>query len=131
MPNLSVGELVGDPDFCQNFIVTRRTGTWNEYGKFIITESTFNSSGIIDPQDTSELDITNPDGSLIQGRIKVYTYSKLFVTVLTSPGNTHFISDEITWQGNQYTIIMDNNYSDYGYYSYVAQLKDAAGDFTT
>lgn len=130
MPRLNVKELISDPDFCQNFSVTRRSGSWNNYGKFIPTNTTFETFGIIDPQDTSETDLSNPDGTLIQGRIKVYTYSKLYLTVLSTSGTEQYISDEVTWQGNQYIVILDNNYSDYGYYSYVCQLKDSAGGFT-
>lgn len=129
MPLLNVGELISDPDFNQSFSVTRRSGQW-ENGRFIPGEEIINTSGIIDPQDTSELDITNPDGSLIQGRIKIYTNTKLYLTSLNPGGNNNYISDEVNWQGHAYSIILDNNYSDYGYYGYVAQLKDAAGGFT-
>lgn len=130
MPRLNVKELISDPDFCQSFSVTRRSGSWNNYGKFIPINNTFETFGIIDPQDTSETDLSNPDGTLIQGRIKIYTYSRLYLTVLSTTGNEQYISDEVTWQGNQYIVILDNNYSDYGYYSYVCQLKDSAGGFT-
>lgn len=130
MPLINIQELITDPDFCQTFTVTRRSGTW-ENGRFIPVEQEFSSYGVIEPQDTSELDITNPDGSLIQGRIKVYAHDQLYVTILNdNPDNSGYISDEITWQNNKYAIILDNNYSDYGYHEYVAQLKDAAGGFT-
>lgn len=127
MPLLNVGELIDDPDFCQDFTITRRSGEWVN-GRFIPVEETIQSYGIIDPQDTSELDFTNPDGSLIRGRIKVYTHTKMYVTHLANnPQESNYISDEVTWKGSQYSVILDNDYSDYGYYSYVCQLKDATG----
>ena len=127
MPRLNLGELIPDPDFCQDFTVTRRSGIW-ENARFIPQEETLQAYGIIIPQDTSEMDITNPDGTLIQGRIRVYTHTKLYVTVLNNPETSNnYISDEVNWQGNKYSVILDNNYSDYGYYSYICQLKDATG----
>ena len=128
MPLLNIGELISDPDFCQSFTVTRRSGEWSN-ARFIPVETEFLSYGIIDPQDTSELDV-NPDGSMVRGRINIYTHTQLFVTILDVPtSSNNYISDEITWQGNKYTVMLDNNYSDYGYYMYTCQLKDASGGF--
>ena len=125
MALINVGELINDPDFAQSFTITRRSGTW-ENGRFIPVETTIEASGIISPQDTSELDLA-PDGSMIRGRIKVWTHTQLYITVQDTPTGESYISDEVNWQGNQYLVILDNNYSDYGYYSYICQLKDASG----
>lgn len=124
MPLLNIGELIDDPDFNQDFQITRRSGNW-ENGRFIPVDEVIDTYGIIDPQDTSELDLA-PDGSMIRGRIKVYTHLKMYVTILDAPSGS-YISDEVIWQGNKYNVIMDSNYSDYGYYEYVCQLKDASG----
>ena len=130
MPLLNVGELIDDPDFAQSFVITRRSGVWS-MGRFSVEDTSINAYGIIDPHSTSELDVNNPDGSLIQGRLTVYTHTQMYVTVLNPTSQSGYISDEITWKGNQYTVISDENYSDYGYYAYTCQLKDAAGDFNT
>ena len=53
-PLLNVGELITDPDFCQNFQIKRREGTWNK-GRFETTEEVIDTYGIIDPQTTKEL----------------------------------------------------------------------------
>ena len=129
MPHLNVGELIDDPDFNQNFTITRRSGSWDN-ARFDVVETTINTYGIIDPHSTSELEL-DANGSLIQGRLTVYTHTPMYVTILNPSGQSGFISDEITWQGNQYTVISDENYSDYGYYAYTCQLKDAAGDLNT
>ena len=129
MPRLNVGELIDDPDFNQDFTITRRSGSWSN-ARFDVVETLIPTYGIMDPHSTSELDI-NPDGSLIQGRLTVYTHTYMYVTVLNPTSESGYISDEITWQGNQYTVVSDENYSDYGYYAYTCQLKDAAGDSNT
>ena len=108
MPLLNVGELIDDPDFNQDFTITRRSGSW-ENARFNVEETTINTYGIIDPHSTSELDTNNPDGSLIQGRLTVYTHTQMYVTVLNPTSQSGYISDEITWQGNQYTVISDEN----------------------
>lgn len=125
MALINVGELIDDPDFAQAFTITRRSGNW-ENGRFIPVETTIQASGIISPKDTSELDLA-PDGSMIRGRIKVWTHTQLYITIQDTPAGESYISDEVNWQGNQYLVILDNNYSDYGYYSYICQLKDASG----
>lgn len=125
MALINVGELIDDPDFAQAFTITRRSGTW-ENGRFIPVETTIQASGVISPQDTSELDLA-PDGSMIRGRIKVWTHTQLYITIQDAPNGDSYISDEVNWNGNQYLVILDNNYSDYGYYSYICQLKDASG----
>lgn len=129
MSRLNVGELIDDPDFNQDFTITRRSGSWDN-ARFEVTETTINTYGIIDPHSTSELEL-DANGSLIQGRLTVYTHTPMYVTILNPSGQSGYISDEITWQGNQYTVISDENYSDYGYYAYTCQLKDAAGDPNT
>ena len=129
MPRLNVGELIDDPDFNQDFTITRRSGSWDN-ARFDVVETTINTYGIIDPHSTSELEL-DANGSLIQGRLTVYTHTPMYVTILNPSGQSGYISDEITWQGNQYTVISDENYSDYGYYAYTCQLKDAAGDPNT
>ena len=129
MPRLNVGELIDDPDFNQDFTITRRSGSWDN-ARFEVVETTINTYGIIDPHSTSELEL-DANGSLIQGRLTVYTHTPMYVTILNPNGQSGYISDEITWQGNQYIVISDENYSDYGYYAYTCQLKDAAGDLNT
>lgn len=129
MPRLNVGELIDDPDFNQDFTITRRSGSWDN-ARFDVVETTINTYGIIDPHSTSELEL-DANGSLIQGRLTVYTHTPMYVTILNPSGQSGYISDEITWQGNQYTVMSDENYSDYGYYAYTCQLKDAAGDPNT
>ena len=128
MPRLNVGELIEDPDFNQDYTITRRSGEWT-MGRYTTTESTITTYGIIDPKSTSELDVNNPDGSLVHGIITVYTHTPMYITVLNPTSESGYISDEVTWQGTKYIVIDGENYSDYGYYGYTCQLKDAAGDF--
>lgn len=130
-PLLNVGELITDPDFCQDFTVIRKAGSWNE-GRFETTETTIDSYGIIDPQTTTEVQF-NPDGALIHGIIKVYTHMPLYTTRKFTPiiGDTStvqgYISDRINWSGHYYIVLEEDNYKDYGYRGYTCQLEEASG----
>lgn len=126
MPNLNVGELIYDPDFSQDFKVIRRSGNWVN-GIFTFEETTMNLQGIIDPETTEDLDISDPTGSRVSGGIRVYTDARLYPTLKTLNG-TNNISDEVLWDNNLYTVGQDYRYHDYGYYKYTCQLKDEAGD---
>lgn len=125
-PLLNIGELITDPDFCQDLQVIRRTGVWSN-GRFITKDETIDTYGIIDPQVTEEMQF-NPDGVLIRGLIKVYTHMNLYTTrkaaTQTSDG---YISDIVKWQESNYIVLSEDNYLDYGYRAYTCQLEEASG----
>lgn len=123
-PLLNIAELIEDPDFCQTFKVIRREGLW-ELGRFKTTDHKFCCYGVIDPQPTKEMQF-NPDGVLIRGTIKLYTHKELYITQRANNLDKNYNSDIIVWQGNQYIIVDEDNYSDFGYHAYTCQLKDAA-----
>lgn len=127
-PFLNIGELITDPDFCQNFVIIRRRGTWN-LGRFITTEEKICTYGIIDPQSTNEMQF-NPDGVLIRGLIKVYTHMELYTTHKTNTvdgSEENYNSDILVWDNHQYLILDEDNYKDYGYRAYTCQIRDASG----
>lgn len=125
-PLLNISELIVDPDFCQDFKVLRREGTWN-LGRFTTTETEIDTYGIIDPQPTKEMQF-NPDGVLLKGIIKVYTHLELYTTQkINNEDGKSYNSDLVVWHGNHYIVIDEDNYADYGYRAYTCQLKDAAG----
>lgn len=126
-PLLNIAELIIDPDFCQDFKVTRRTGSWSN-GRFVTEDSELDCYGIIDPHTTEEMQF-NPDGVLIRGLIKVYTHMNLYTTH-KSPSEVDtegYISDLVVWQGKNYIVLNEDNYSDYGYHGYTCQLEEATG----
>lgn len=123
-PLLDVGELIDDPDFCQDFKVIRRIGTWNQ-GRMTTVDQEFSCYGIIDPQETNQMQF-NPDGVLIKGLIKVYTYKELYTTH-TQTNEENYISDIVLWDNHEYLVLDEANYKDYGYRAYTCQIKDASG----
>ena len=124
-PLLNISELITDPDFCQDFAIIRKAGNWDN-GRFITTETTINSYGIIDPQATEEMQF-NPDGVLLHGLIKVYTHMNLYTTRKATQTVEGYISDRIVWQDSNYIVLNEDNYSDYGYRAYTCQLEEASG----
>ena len=126
-PLLNVGELIEDPDFCQDFKVIRRSGSWN-LGRFVTTEQVIDTYGIIDPQATNQMQF-NPDGVLIKGIIKVYTHMELYTThkKIVDGQEENYNSDIILWDNHRYLVLDEDNYKDYGYRSYTCQIEDASG----
>lgn len=120
MPNLQITELITDPDFCQSFTITRLTGSVVK-GDFITTPETFETTGIIRPANTNDIQMV-PEGDRVTGMVTVYTSNQLYVT-RRNGSNAPGLSDEITWQGEQYKIIQTANYSDYGYFKSMAVRK--------
>lgn len=124
-PLLNIAELIDDPDFCQDFKVIRRLGSW-DLGRFVTTEETLDTFGIIDPEPFKEMQF-DPNGVLLTGIIKVYTYTPLYTTQKNKTNSQEYNSDLIVWQDNHYLVLDETNYSDYGYRAYTCQLKEADG----
>jgi len=126
-PLLNIAELITDPDFCQDFTIIRRTGVWQN-ARFITTDEEIPCYGIIDPKATEEMQF-NPDGVLIRGLIKVYTHMNLYTTHKSSSEASldGYISDMVVWQGKNYIVLDEDNYSDYGYRAFTCQLEEASG----
>lgn len=126
-PLLNIGELIEDPDFCQDFKIIRRIGSWN-LGRFVTTEQVIDTYGIIDPGSTNQMQF-NPDGVLIKGIIKVYTHMELYTThkKIVDGQEENYNSDILLWDNHRYLILDEDNYKDYGYRSYTCQIEDASG----
>lgn len=120
MPNLNIQELITDPDFCQSFTITRLTGSVVK-GDFITTPETFETTGIIRPSSTSDLQ-TLPEGDRVSGMITTYTNVQLQGTRNLSPDKSQ-LADEVTWKGGQYKVVHGDDYSDYGYFKSMAVRK--------
>jgi hypothetical protein len=126
---LNVSRIINSPRIAQPsaFTVTRSTGTWVN-GRFTLTTSTLNYSGTILPASSKDV-IQTPEGDRIKGEIAIYTDSNcpLYETFLNQKtGNSGNVSDEVTWQGENYKIIQVKPYVDYGYYKAIAVRKRGA-----
>lgn len=125
MSLVDVSEVIEDPDFNQSFTVYRKTGQWVN-GRFVITETSFGSNGVIISQSNEELDIT-AQGSLISSKISIWTHDLLYVTSQDgTPQEGDYLSDEVEFYGQRYLIQSARNLKDYGYYKYELILKVAS-----
>lgn len=125
MSLVNVSEVIEDPDFNQSFTVYRKTGQWVN-GRFVITETSFDSNGVIISQSNEELDIT-AQGSLISSKISIWAHDLLYVTSQEgTPQSGDYLSDEVEFYGQRYLIQAARNLNDYGYYKYELVLKVAS-----
>ena len=122
MPLVNVAELISDPDFNQGFGIIRRSGSWVK-GRFTVTEIIINADGVVIPEQTKGVDLT-PQGSLLSGRIHVWTYTRLYVTSNEST-NSNYLSDKVIWQGKNYLVENEKPYNQYGYYKYDLVAEEA------
>lgn len=107
MPDVTM--LLDDPDLgAQDFTVKRRAGKWFG-GRFVVeSESLFNAIGIIQPPTPEQLAFF-PEGERRVGRIAIYTKQDLHLT------EGEMISDDVTWNGEQYKIVNIERWEDYGF----------------
>lgn len=125
MPLVDVSEVITDPDFNQSFTVYRKKGTWTN-GRFVVTETSFTTNGIIISQSNEELDLT-AQGALISSQISIWTYSVLYVTSQDgTPQTDDYLSDEVEYKGQRYLVMSARNMIDYGYHKYNLILKVAS-----
>jgi hypothetical protein len=116
MALISVSELISDTDFAQCFFVARTTGAFSSAGVFTTNTVNLKTSGIIQPEQTREMDMT-PQGDEIRGNIHIWTTCELFTTFLAqNQWQQNYISDQITWRGTQWKILSVQNFLDFGMY---------------
>lgn len=119
---IDISELINDPDFSQDFLITRSVGSWVD-DQFITAPQSIKISGIIQPINTTSEKVT-PNGSQIEGAIRIWTDRQMYTTKLQQ-GLADFnqISDEITWQDQQWKVTNTWEWQDNGYYVSEATRK--------
>jgi len=117
---INIAEMITDPDFCQSFVLTRSSGTFVN-GRFTPSLETIALTGILRPANTKDIQML-PVGDVIRGELVVYSLQPIYTT-RADHGNGAGLSDEVTWQGENYKIIQVQNYSDFGYYKALATRK--------
>lgn len=120
---INVAELVNDPDFAQPFTVQRSTGTF-VLGGYQSTTVDVPFYGVIEVASTKELN-TLPEGDRIAGSMAIWTQQPIYETSVDdnpSYGRGKYgqsasrISDVVIWHGQQFRIVKDSVWSDFGYY---------------
>lgn len=116
MSLVNVSEIITDPDFCQDFIVRRRSGGRFQSGGFVPgSEVEVAMSGAIVPLSGKELELI-PEAERVKGTMGFWTTSDNPIYTTRNLTNDKDISDVIVWQGETYKILNVDPYSDYGYY---------------
>lgn len=112
-----VTELLFDPDLgAQEFAVKRRTGKWVGGRLAVSNETVIAAIGIIQPPSAEQLAFF-PEGERRKGQIVIYTTTELHLTEGTN------ITDDVTWNGEQYKVVNIKRWSDYGYVEAYAELR--------
>ena len=109
---IDVSEIIGDPDFAQDYTVTRSSGQFGAGGWIENTPQSIPMSGVITVARQKELS-QMPEGDRVTGAMLFYSTQQLFITHNDSSAGT---SDVITWQGYDYKIVHVWPYVDYGYW---------------
>lgn len=115
MPDVTA--LLVDPELgAQQFKVKRRTVKWQGGRALPDEEKVITATGIIQPPQPHELSFF-PEGERRKGQIVIYTKTTLYLT----EGET--VSDDVTWQGEQYKVVRVDEWLDYGFCVAYAQKR--------
>jgi hypothetical protein len=114
---IDLSDVVNDPDFAQDYVVTRRTGIFAT-GKFKVTGSTdIPFYGIIQPASEEDLAMV-PEGDRVTGMMGFISQQQMYKTngEALQGGGTLGLGDQITWQGQVYKIIATTPWVDFGFW---------------
>lgn len=106
--------LLYDPDFSQQFTVTRRSGAW-QLGVFVETPTTIAMTGVVVPASAQEI-MQQPEGDRSTAMMKFISAQPIYVTRTAASEGGPATSDEITWRGESYRVMNVQDYADYGYW---------------
>lgn len=130
---INVAEIVNDPDFAQSFYLIRSTGSF-ALGGFQTTPTTIPMYGVIEVAKEKEL-ATLPEGDRISGAMAFYTSDPIYMTNVDanpSYGAGNFgvtakrISDVVLWHNQQFRVVKDSVWSDFGYYKTIGVRMSGA-----
>lgn len=124
MPFLDVSDLTIDPDFADSFTVTRNKEGF-DHGRLVKIPTVYNNViGVVDmagPNDLRKL----PEGVYTGKIISVVTKFRLMAS--GKIGADTYQPDIITWHGSDYTVILIDDYDEFG----AGQIEALAESKTT
>lgn len=124
MPFLDVSDLTTDPDFADQFTVTRNKETFN-HGRLVVVPTVYPCvTGVIDMASSNDLRLL-PEGSYTGKIISVVTPFRLMAT--GKIGTDTYQPDIVTWHGSQFRVIYVDDYSEFG----AGQVEALAESMTT
>lgn len=107
MPLLDVSEILSDPDFADDIIITRSQRSVDNNGRTVDTPGTYFTYGNCQPAREAQLHQL-PDTERIGSFISIVTPFRLFaLTATTAP-------DLVTWKGQFYRVKIVRDWSAYG-----------------
>jgi hypothetical protein len=109
---IDVSEIINDPDFAQDFIVTRSSGAFGIGGWIEKPADILELSGPILVASAKELNQVD-EADRVQGAMVFYCTCEIFETHNTRQPGT---SDLIKWRGDDFRIAKVWQWTDYGYY---------------
>lgn len=118
MPSLDVSDVLDDPLFRTDFSVKRNVATVGANGRPAFVETVTLTTGVI-TSDSGENLLRTADARNAIGRIMIHT--KFFL----HSGENGIEADIIVWREREWTIIVVNDYSEYGlgFVSAVAEIR--------
>jgi len=110
---IDISEIINDPDFMQDVVVTRSAGYFAIGGWVEDTAATLTYKGVVLP--TTSRDIQQvPEADRVTESMTFYTHEKLYVT---HGGDTASdgTSDKIEYLGSSYKLVKVIDYTAFGY----------------
>lgn len=112
---ISLTDIVNDPDFAQDYVVTRRYGVF-ALGAFQVTSSvTVPFWGIIQPATDEDLDMV-PEGDRVRGLMSFISEQEMFKTNGNGLEGVQELGDLITWNNQVYKIVVTTIWKDFGFF---------------
>lgn len=104
---LDVSDVLNDPDFRQDFTVTRSVETVNLKGRGETSSEIIPASGCIVPATPRQLERL-PEAERSSEIMAIYSNVQL------TPGSETLAPDQVTWRGRNYRVVSLDDYADYG-----------------
>jgi hypothetical protein len=122
MARIDVDELLLDPDFSDDFIVTRSVESVGTDGRPTFVPTLFTTTGVVQAASGRSL-LLLPDGARIQGAIEIWTKERLRMN------DGYYSADMVLWQGSNYVVSNVEDFLNYGsgYVRVTCTLHDVTG----
>lgn len=112
----SIADVVNDPDFAQNFTITRSQGGQFKLGRWQNATTSVAAWGSIQPPNPEELEQV-PEGDRVLGLIAIHSSQPIYETNVEL---TNGISDIVIWHNQNYRVVKVFPWQDYGYWKALA-----------
>ena len=114
---INLSRVCNDPRISQEFVIKRKTGDWNEYGRFEETETEINAIGVVTTVKGATLEMI-PESDRVSGMMVFISTTRMYQT--HNEEGFRGTSDVIRWHGNDYRVMESRDDSSYGFYKAIA-----------